>query len=84
MSITHYTQEETDESSSRFFESSLSLILHLADISALCGVDKVPRGEVEDEGVELEPHEDGEGQEGSATNQLHVVKLLPELSTHRF
>ena len=62
-------------------KTTLRLVLHFADVRAPDGVDEVPRREVEDEGVELEPHEDGEGEEGDAARQLHVVQLLPVART---
>ena len=55
----------------------LGLVLNLADVCALSGVDEVPRCEVEDEGIGIETHGDGEEQEGSAASKLHEVHLLP-------
>ena len=55
----------------------LGLVLNLTDVRALSRVDKVPRCEVEDEGIGIETHGDGEEQEGGATRELHEVRLLP-------
>jgi len=55
----------------------LGLVLNLTDVRALSRVDKVPRCEVEDEGIGIETHGDGEEQEGSAASKLHEVHLLP-------
>ena len=55
----------------------LGLVLDLADVRALDGVDEVPGCEVEEEGLCIEPHEDGEEQEGGTTGQLHFVRGLP-------
>ena len=46
-----------------FLFDLLGLVLNLADVRALSGVDEVPRCEVEEEGIGVEPHEDGEEQE---------------------
>ena len=55
----------------------LGLVLNLTDVRALSRVDKVPRCEVEDEGIGIETHGDGEEQEGGAASKLHKVHLLP-------
>ena len=60
-----------------FLFDLLLLVLNLADIRALSGVHEVPWCEVEDEGIGIETHGDGEEQEGGAASKLHEVHLLP-------
>ena len=55
----------------------LGLVLNLADVCALSGVHDVPWCEVEEEGIGIESHVDGEEQEGGAAPKLHEVHLLP-------
>ena len=53
------------------------LVLDSADVRAPDSVDDVPRCRVEDEGVQLVPTGEGEGEEGRAAEKLHVVHLRP-------